>query len=140
MIALRDGDARVDVAAELGGAIVSYTWRQRPVLRPTPASALATRNVRLASCYPLVPYSTRIRNAMLSFRGREYALDALGTHAHAIHVGWQRAWSIDAVEANRAQLTLAHDLAPTAQAWPWPFRATQTFELSSETRRCCRQR
>jgi aldose 1-epimerase len=132
IIELASGDAILRVAPGLGGAIVSYTWRQRPVLRPTPASALATRNVRLASCYPLVPYSNRIRDAMFSFRGREYALER-NFGAHAIHgVGWQRAWSIDAAKANRAQLTLAHDpRADGAGAWPWPFRATQTFELSS---------
>ena len=134
MIALRDGDARVDVAPELGGAIVSYTWCARPVLRPTPASALATRNVRLASCYPLVPYSNRIRNATLAFQGRSYPLlRNFGTHPHAIHgVGWQRAWSIDVAEVNRAQLSLAHDpCVDGADTWPWPFRVTQTFELSS---------
>src|SRR6478672_9634053 len=128
LIELASGDAILHVAAELGGAIVSYTWRRRPVLRPTPASAFATRNVRLASCYPLVPYSNRIRNAMLSFHGREYALGRnFGTHAHAIHgVGWQRAWSIEAADANRAQLTLVHDpLTDSASAWPWPFRAMQ---------------
>ena len=136
MIGLCYGDARVDVAAELGGAIVSYTWRRRPVLRPTPASALATRNVRLASCYPLVPYSNRIRNAALAFNGREYALEHnFGAHPHAIHgVGWQRAWSIDVACDRRARLTLMHDpRVDGAGAWPWPFRATQTFDLGSST-------
>ena len=134
MIELRIGAAAVDVVPEIGGSMASYTWRGRPVLRPTPASALATRNVGLAACYPLVPYSNRIRNATLSFQGRDYALERnFGTHAHAIHgVGWQRAWSVAFAEPTRAQLTLAHDPhGDGARSWPWPYRATQTFELSS---------
>jgi aldose 1-epimerase len=134
MIELRSGAAAVDVVPEVGGSIASYTWRGRPVLRPTPASALATRNVGLTACYPLVPYSNRIRNATLSFRGRDYALERnFGAHAHAIHgVGWQRTWSVAVAEPHRAQLTLAHDAhGDGARSWPWPFRATQTFELSS---------
>jgi aldose 1-epimerase len=134
MIELRSGAAAVDVLPEVGGAISSYTWRGRPVLRPMPASALATRNVGLSACYPLVPYSNRLRNATLSFQGRDYALERnFGTHAHAIHgVGWQREWAVAFAEPARAQLTLAHDpRGDGARSWPWPFCATQTFELSS---------
>jgi aldose 1-epimerase len=134
MVELRADAAAVDLMPELGGAITSFTWRDHPVLRPTPASALATRNVRLASCYPLVPYSNRIRNATLSFRGCEHALERnFGLHPHTIHgVGWQRPWSVVSAERSRAQLKLEHDpRVDGAGAWPWPFRATQTFELGS---------
>lgn len=90
IIELEHGHARVRIAPDLGGSITAFTWRDRPVLRPTPSAALADRNVRLASCYPLVPYSNRIRNARLVFRGRDYALARnFGAHPHAIHgVGW----------------------------------------------------
>lgn len=135
MIELRTGAAAVDVMPEVGAAIASYTWRGRPVLRPTPASAIATRDVRHSACYPLVPYSNRIRNATLSFQGRDYALERnFGTHAHAIHgVGWQRAWAVLEASARHAQLALVHDAnGNDAAAWPWPFRATQTFRLSED--------
>jgi aldose 1-epimerase len=133
IIELASGDAILRVAPGLGGAVASYAVKGRPVLRPTPATALETRNVRLASCYPLVPYSNRIRAATLSFGGREYALERnFGTHPHSIHgIGWQRAWAVEHVERDRAQLSLAHDPATDGEgAWPWPFRALQTFELA----------
>jgi len=133
MIELRISDVAVCISPELGGAILSYTCRDRPVLRPTPASAIEMRNVRLASCYPLVPYSNRIRDATLSFGGRHYALERnFGTHPHSIHgIGWQRAWTVEHVERDRAQLSLSHDAGADGEgAWPWPFRALQTFELA----------
>jgi len=132
-IQLAAGDAAVHVAPELGGAITSYMVRGRPVLRETPATAFATGNVRLASCYPLVPYSNRIRDATLSFGGRDHPLDRnFGSHPHAIHgVGWQRAWSVVFCEPARMQLSLVHDPSLHGErAWPWSFRATQTFELA----------
>jgi aldose 1-epimerase len=133
IIELARGDAILRVAPALGGAVTSYAVKGRPVLRPTPASALETRNVRLASCYPLVPYSNRIRNATLLFGGRDYVLERnFGTHPHSIHgIGWQRAWAVECVARDRAQLTLAHDPGADGEGgWPWPFRALQTFELA----------
>jgi aldose 1-epimerase len=130
------GGAMCRIVPELGGAIVAFTWRGRPVLRPTPESALAGRNVRATSCYPLVPYSNRIANALLTFAGREYALDRnFGDHPHAIHgVGWQRAWDVAEASAHRARLSLVHDARDaSARAWPWPFAATLTFELPEQS-------
>jgi aldose 1-epimerase len=124
--------ASVRLAPELGAAITAFTWRDRPVLRPTPQAALDTSNVRLASCYPLVPYSNRIKDAILAFRGRAYPLARnFGTHPHAIHgVGWQRAWSVAEALPRRATFVLEHDAAGAgALAWPWSFRAMQAFEL-----------
>ena len=112
----RAGDRRRDRRVQVGG---------RPVLRPTPDAALDERDVRLTACYPLVPYSNRIRDARLRFGGRDYALARnFGAHPHAIHgVGWQRAWSVAEASATRARLVARHDArGEDAAAWPWPFR------------------
>lgn len=134
ILELIDGKAAVGIAPAMGCAIVAFTLRGQPVLRPTPAEALAGGNVRLAGCYPLVPYSNRIRDAQLHFRGKRYVLERnFGAHPHAIHgIGWQRSWHVDAASPTRARLTLDHDASGAhAAAWPWPFRVTQTFELAS---------
>lgn len=127
------GATTVRIAPDLGGAVTSFTLRGMPVLRETPAAALAEHDVRRASSYPLVPFSNRIRDARLAFAGRVYALARkFGVHPHAIHgVGWQRPWRIDEALPNRVQLGLLHDARGAhAAAWPWPFRASQTFELA----------
>jgi len=133
MLEIANGSgAACRIAPELGGAIVAFASRGRAILRPTPESALADRNVRATSCYPLVPYSNRIANARLCFAGREYALARnFGDHPHAIHgVGWQRAWHVLEATSHRARLALVHDAhGVNATAWPWPFGATLTFEL-----------
>ena len=131
---LVSGGAVVRVAPGLGGAIVAFTLRGRDVLRPTPDHALGERNVRLSSCYPLVPWSNRIRDGRLSFAGSDHVLTRnFGTHPHAIHgVGWQREWHVDEASKRRIRLTLIHDERDAA-AWPWPFHATQTFVLGASS-------
>ena len=134
IIELRSGDAVVRVAPQLGAAITSFALRGRPVLRDTPDPVSEALGVRATACYPLVPYSNRIRDARLRFRGTDYTLARnFGTHPHSIHgVGWQRAWAIATAQRHRLQLTLEHVAdAAGAAAWPWPFRATQTFDLAS---------
>jgi len=127
---LAAGDARLGLAPGLGGAITRFTWRGRDVLRP---SAPDLADVRGTACYPLVPYSNRIRDARLCFGGRSYTLARnFGDHPHAIHgVGWQRPWRIVARTEDHAALELVHDAADDAgrRAWPWAFRAVQSLDL-----------
>ncbi|HKP66457.1 MAG TPA: aldose 1-epimerase [Casimicrobiaceae bacterium] len=135
IIELCSGDAVVRIAPTLGAVITSFAFRGLPVLRETPEPVSELLNVRATACYPLVPYSNRMRDARLRFRGTDYTLARnFGAHPHSIHgVGWQRAWSIAGVQRDRLQLTLEHVAdAAGAPAWPWPFRATQTFELAHD--------
>ena len=125
------------LAPHVGGAIASFTFCERPVLRETPHAALAAADVRATACYPLVPYSNRIRDARLRYGGRTFALARnFGAHPHAIHgVGWQRAWSVVEAAPRQAQVALVHEAnGDDAAAWPWPFRATQTFRLTGDAK------
>ena len=135
-IELVAADARVAVTAAIGGALAAFDWRGHPVLRPMSSAARASGDVRQSACYPLVPYSNRLRDARLRFADRDYPLARnFGDHPHAIHgVGWQRAWTVR--QATRASATLVLDHAAQgadALAWPWPFRATQAFALTADT-------
>ena len=133
ILELATAAASVAIAPELGGAVTRFALDDEPVLRPTPDAALDERDVRRTACYPLVPYSNRIRNAELHFAGRRHELARnFGMHPHAIHgVGWQRAWGVAEASHTHARLTLHHDaLDENARAWPWPFEAAQTFHLA----------
>jgi len=128
------GAARVALLPALGGSIGAFTLHDRAIMRPTPNDALAV-DVRRAACYPLVPYSNRIRDARLSFDGRTFTLARnFGDSPHSIHgVGWQRPWTVAAATPMRATLSLVHHAkGDEASAWPWPFRAVQTFGLASD--------
>ncbi len=136
-VRLAAGDAAVEIAPAVGGAIASFTLAGADILRPTPHDARAEGNVRAFACYPLVPYSNRIANARLAFDGREHALAwNFGDSPHAIHgVGWQRAWSVLSSSDADVQLALDHDaLGDAASSWPWPFRVLQTFALERSAR------
>lgn len=133
ILELATAAASLAIAPELGGAIMRFAVDGKPVLRPTSDAALDAHDVRRTACYPLVPYSNRIRNAALDFAGRRYELARnFGTHPHAIHgVGWQRAWAVAEASPSHARLTLHHDaLGENGRAWPWPFEATQAFHLA----------
>ena len=133
IVELATAAASVAIAPELGGAIVHFTVDGKPVLRPTADAALEVRDVRRSACYPLVPYSNRIRDAELHFAARRHRLIRnFGTHPHAIHgVGWQRAWKLAEASKSHARLTLHHDaLGDNGGAWPWAFEATQTFHVA----------
>lgn len=127
---LAQGQCRVLVSPETGGAIARYTWRDVDILRPAPDSAIRERQVRLMACYPLVPYSNRIALARLPFAGAIHELRPnFPPERHAIHgVGWQRPWRVRRSAASGLELELEH--APGAD-WPFRFEAWESFTLSA---------
>jgi aldose 1-epimerase len=130
---LRAGAARVVIAPEVGGSIASYDWNGTAILRPTAAAALASGDVRGFASYPLVPFSNRIANATLHWRGAAHSLPRyLAGHPHAIHGnGWQRAWRVIDCTTERAAIELEHDASgPRGLEWPFPYRARQIFALA----------
>ena len=133
LLTLATANASLGIAPHIGGSIVSFDIGGVPILRPTSDATLAANDVHGVACYPLVPYSNRIRDARLHFAGRTFALARnFGEHPHAIHgVGWQREWTVAEASPSHARLALVHDaLGENMRAWPWPFEATETFHLA----------
>ncbi|MEP7062093.1 MAG: aldose 1-epimerase [Betaproteobacteria bacterium] len=134
-IELSAGAARAILLPRTGGAVGGFTWRDVDVLRPMPGDGTADDNVRLAACYPLLPYSNRIRDAVLTVGGERHVLRRnFGDHPNSIHgIGWQNAWRVEHADAANARLAFAHDARGDAQAsWPWPFEAMQAFGLRDD--------
>lgn len=133
LLSLATANASLRIAPHIGGSMVSFDIGGVPILRPTGEAALVARDVRGVACYPLVPYSNRIRCARLHFGGRTFELARnFGDHPHSIHgVGWQREWTVAEASRAHARLAFAHDaVGRNADAWPWPFAATQAFHLA----------
>lgn len=135
IVSLRDGRASVAVAPEIGGAIAAYRWRVGDSvvdwMRPASENALRTRDVERLSCFPLFPYSNRVRGGRFRFGGRDIALPApSGADPHAEHGhGWRRAWEWEQLAPNRMAFRYRH--AP--DAWPWAYEAGQLIELTERT-------
>jgi aldose 1-epimerase len=126
---LEHGDWRVELDGERGGQIVRADWRGLPVLAPGRFGRVAAEQD--AGCFPLVPYSNRIRNGRFQLDGREIALPPpVYAAPHALHgFGWRNAWRVEASGAGAARMQLDH--APGD--WPWRYRAEQIVRVKGDT-------
>ncbi len=134
IVKLHTATAELAVAPDVGGSIASFrvlvggAWID--CLRPATPDALAARDPRRTGCFPLVPFSNRIRAGKFRFGGRDIQLPLNSPPApHAIHGhGFQAAWRV--VSHSDASLTIEHryDEGP----WPYPYVARQDFALGPD--------
>ena len=147
LIALESSRFTAGVSPFLGGSLVYFSLAEAtPVdfVRPTTARALAERNVRQTSGYPLVPYSNRIGDGRFRFDDVTYRLDVNSAiPLHTLHgLGWVRPWSVRNIKsirtaqkttASRVTLALTHVAKGESDtAWPWSFEAIQNYDLDDE--------
>ena len=107
-----------------GGRIVSATYNGLDVLRPeTGAGAESALD---SACFPLVPFSNRIRHGAFEFEGHAYRLGSnWDGDAHAIHgEGWLRPWHVVVAEGARARLRLGG-----TGWWPWAYECIQEITV-----------
>ena len=129
-IELKFGAQRASLAPSFGGALATYSIMRKGVtvglLRPT-RPAGATPTVLDFACFPLVPYSSRIRHGRFRFEGRDIVLPLnFSDEPHSIHGhGWQKPWAVEAHSAQSATLSYDH----VADSWPWAYRAQQIITL-----------
>ena len=69
LLELRRGPFTLRLAPRLGGAIAGFRWRGREVMRPAGVALLEAGEMRMASSFPLVPFSGRIANGRVGLRG-----------------------------------------------------------------------
>jgi aldose 1-epimerase len=131
-ITIANGTARLAVVPTSGSGIARY-WteagaRQIDWLRPTTPEALAERDPTGLACFPLVPYSNRIRNGCFRFAGELIAMPRSETReAHAEHGhGWVSPWTVVARSADRLTTEYRH----AADSWPFTYSARQIFQLA----------
>ncbi|KCZ93340.1 aldose 1-epimerase [Hyphomonas johnsonii] len=107
-----------------GGRIVSATYLGLDVLRPQTGGSNAS--ALESACFPLVPFSNRIRNGTFEYAGQQYHLaENWDGDAHVIHgEGWQRPWNVTATDAAYAGLAL-HGSA----WWPWRYDCYQDIAV-----------
>ena len=128
LIDLVDGDLTLSLAPAIGGGVVRFAHRGEHILRPTSGSALAAGDPLGLACFPLVPFSGRVKNGAFDFEGRAIRLPPnIAGEVNAIHgQGWRGAWRAAARTANAATLRFEH----RAGDWPWTYEAVQRFALS----------
>ncbi|RUZ69884.1 aldose 1-epimerase, partial [Mesorhizobium sp. M7A.F.Ca.US.006.01.1.1] len=130
LISISDGIATVEIAPDAGGALASYRWRQNGSvvdwLRPADQAAIDSRDAGAMACFPLVPYSNRIRGGRFAFAGRTVELPTSPDDPHHEHGhGWRRPWTVVRHEASTTVLSYRH----AADSWPWSYEARQEISL-----------
>ncbi len=113
LIELRDGPLAVSVAPQAGGRLAQVLHRDHLWL----VGPEGAQDGAIAwGCYPMVPWSGRIRDGRFRFRGRVVQLPpSLG--AHAIHgTGYRLPWQVDSADDRQCRLSL-----PFGEGAGWPF-------------------
>lgn len=114
----------MELAPAVGGAVAEFRCAGAPVFRPSPAEL---NDAGDAGCFPLVPFSNRVRDGRFSFRRREVRLSPnLPPQKHPLHgQGWRGAWTVESADEAHAALVFEH---PPGE-WPWAYQARQVFTL-----------
>ncbi|PRY19952.1 aldose 1-epimerase [Aliiruegeria haliotis] len=134
-IELRAGQLSATVRPEYGGRILRFstidaqgTWDW--FLPTDPAAPMDRQAPQKAGCYPLVPFSNRLRDGQLNYRGRNYPLAAHPQcPPHAMHGdGHLAEW--DVADQGLSHVTITFDHRPGHGTWPFPYRARQSISLT----------
>ena len=129
-VTIGDGLAEAEVAPADGGCLTAFRWRTADGvvdwLRPAPAGAGFAASD--SACFPLVPYSNRIRDGRFSFQGKDYRLlPNFAPSPHTIHGhGWKLPWQVASRRGSEVSLQYRHD----GSDWPAPYLAEQRFALA----------
>ena len=122
----------VDIAPTIGGSIARFCSKEKnhsvEWMRPASPEGLAEGNPQMMACFPLVPFSGRVRDGRFVFAGRHISLQRnFGSSPHAIHGNaWKLPWRISGHDAACASIVLEHERAD----WPFAYRAEQRFALT----------
>ncbi|RIJ13705.1 aldose 1-epimerase [Henriciella mobilis] len=108
----------------VGGRIVSLSFGGVDVFQPD-ARPDAMR-VFDAGCFPLVPFSNRIRGGTFEFGGCPHTLKRnWDGDEHAIHgEGWTSAWTVTHQDDASIRMWMA-----SAGWWPWTYECSQLIRL-----------
>jgi aldose 1-epimerase len=130
VLLLRCGELELGVCPRAGGSLTSLRLAGRDLLRPATARFFTSGDPVEASSFPLVPFSNRIENGVLVFRGRRYTLPRnMGSEPHSIHgQGWQQPWR--AVEQTPTGIAL--ELEHEVQGTPFRYRARQQLTVAAD--------
>lgn len=128
MVDLHHGDLSLGLSPAHGGSVRYFRLGERHLLRSAPTLIKDDWDARDFAAFPMVPFSGRIANGAFTAGDTEVKLPAnMPPEPHAIHgFGWQDAWQVS--DQDTASVTLTHEIK--THAWPWAYKAEQTFQLS----------
>ncbi|WP_165793463.1 aldose 1-epimerase [Hyphococcus luteus] len=117
--------------APSSGAIVWCAYEQSEILRRTKLQSNWRQDPFSFSCFPLAPYSNRIRDGRFEFDGKTVRIEPNAPgHAHPLHgTAWRGEWSLSSQSENAAMLDYVHH---AGKAWPWSFSLAQKIVIEND--------
>lgn len=131
-IRLSSGAVTAVVEPAFGGRITGFRHGDRELFASIPEDGSRDLDAPASGgCFPLVPWSNRIRDARLVLDGETFDLAATELPAgHAIHGhGLRRIWESER-DGGTVRMHYVHDAG--AQGWPWPYRAAQVVSVDED--------
>jgi aldose 1-epimerase len=127
VIELKDGELTATVHPGIGGAVTALARGGVQLFRPASAEAIASKNALDSACYPLVPFSNRIENGKLVFRGKEYRMEPnMKPHPHPLHGhAFRGEWRVVERSATSATLEFSYQ----GDDFPSAYTSTQRISL-----------
>ena len=124
---LTNSIAKIEISPSLGGAVLAYDVKINGRFLPVFRKANKAETVLETSCFPLVPYSNRIRGGQFVAQEKKITLPLNHLpEKHSIHGhGWQLPWDI--IDQTDHSLTLQYHYQ--AAEWPNSYSAKQIFTL-----------
>ncbi|MDG1732191.1 MAG: aldose 1-epimerase [Thalassotalea sp.] len=128
-IVVKDHRSEVTIAPELGASILAYNYIANQKTVAIFPNRIGAADVKNTSCFPLVPFSNRIRDGKFTWQGSEIKLplnqfpERHSNHGH----GWQVSWDIDEQTPSSVTLSYLHK----ASEWPFTYKTKYHFELQN---------
>ena len=115
----------------VGGTIGHWRDGSGDLLRPADKAAIDACAPRQTGCYPLIPFSGRVRDGRFHFQGKPIQLALnFAPEQHAIHgSAWMNPWSPAERGPTHLRIILDHEAGPN---WPWRYHAWQEFRLTPD--------
>lgn len=112
-----------------GGRVTAFRYGEVDLFTPIPDASRDVTSSASGGCFPLVPWSNRIRDGRLTYGGGTVVLPATEIPAgHAIHGhGLRRVWETTAQSVTRVGMRYAHRAGD--DGWPWSYVAAQSVDL-----------
>ncbi|MEQ9332367.1 aldose 1-epimerase [Thalassobaculum sp.] len=132
-IQLSAGELEATVEPALGGRITAFRRSGVDLFVPVAGDRGEPARVGAGGCFPLVPWSNRIRDGRLGIGGRTLELAATETGAgHAIHGhGRRRAWTVSA-DGSPLSVRMRYAHPAGEEGWPFAYTADQTVSLGDD--------
>lgn len=138
LIILQNKHLRVRLHPAAGASVVgceaNRSGQWLPILRPTPAEAVAEGNSSQMASFTLAPFSNRLREARFQFNGQTHQLRPNTPEGYALHGDVRkRPWQVlDTITPTRAALAFDSANFPDIN-FPFPFAVLVRYELHDRT-------